>query len=384
MDIESAIDNIEQNEENTFYNPYTGNRESIYRIYDSVQAIVKSKLNGEKTFSYTEIEDTLLSANSNIKSNDLKTYITTNIKDNIIDKDINLREEAITYLSNQGISKSHLEVIRAGDDPFAISQFSAEDFETFQYYYMHNLSIERRKQLLENAQNLTIAQKNVLLEDIISAYIYEDFDVSPLTSTLANIGHDVSDIACNYLDETIRFLVEDEGLGSLSSIAYAKEDGNYDESMMDEYRMNAQRIADVVTVFSDLGFAPNQTCKDGRTLNEVITDSGDFKIEDIQLNYPIQKEDTPCVSLPKEINIKNIFNGCDIAHIIWRLEKADSKKNKNNVNYIWGEEVGDCNIMLMTKKVGDDNYTHFRVKNRSGAEKEIFAKPSQLIYLISK
>ncbi|EQC47148.1 hypothetical protein [Bacteriovorax sp. Seq25_V] len=384
MDIESVIDDMSQSPETTFTNPFTGQKESIYRLYEVARDAVKDKLDGKINYSYEEIEQALLANNSNLNLNDIRRNINYGIDENIIDKDLSYRAEAIEYISREQGNEDKIQIFRAGTDASAISQLSDDAFRTYVYNYLHKVDQDSLYEIALSSSSLPPEAKDFMLQELISIYIRYDYDTRQLSPAISAAGFNIPAIACDYVDQLISYFAEDEEPGTLSSIEYAKEDDFFEESMLDNYRYNSQKLAETITAFSDLGFSPDHTCTDGRTINQVITESEEFKVSDIEIHYPIVEEEAPCISIPNDLSIKSIFNGCDISHIIWQLERQDSSKNQKDVTYIWGEEVGDCNIMLMTRKVKNENYMHFRVRNRSGAEKEIYAKPNQIINLISK
>lgn len=386
--------------------PFSGKQVSRFSVGSAIAEDFKKIENGELNISYSHYINQLLQTNEN--SNDYYFSIVHQLDDimeNLFkneDYDRNLalelsqsyREiEKFNDQYNQITNK--IGILESGHDRSEIYKLDKDQLKTYLDSFYNLTSMEDINNIFANKTHIDKDLKDKLISKAfqLSSEEYGYWDLQELPPEFIKMMNknklDISSQVCETIEIQYEYVSEDEDRGTVMGLEESHENWYTDEDReytREAYQRNLDDIASSITMFSKYGYGLDTICSDGKSLRELLYDYNDLLYPDeiiSRVNQNLRSETDSCHQLDSMSISKDLFQSCDIAHIVWRLNREDRFKLSHNQSRIFGEGMEDCDIMIEMSVKGITKTTSLRVKNKTDTATFI-GSTEEVIQMITK
>jgi len=266
-----------------------------------------------------------------------------------------------------GVSNSSLLSL----DPSLMNTYIDEFGDKLEIKDLNDIVSQRTDLDKETIDNIVQKAFNITTED----YDYSDIDTQfpkELINLINGNNIDISKQVCGSMMLLYEFLSEDEEGGTLWGLDQANEDDweeEYKQTAREAYAYNVEEVAATVIKFERLGYGLDTQCGQGQTLRDLIYSYDDMispidVFNDIRDIKDVNQRD--CFSESVTPSVSKEFGSCDMAHIIWRLNREDKYPLHHNQTRIYGEGMENCDIMIEMSVRGLTKTTSLKMRSGTG------------------
>lgn len=382
-------------------NPYNDKTYSSFMFYEMIKDILKLKETNEISGDFDKIFRDIneKNPNLNLEQERFTNSIVNSSSHLIFTKNKNLLNETIDYLQKKTPAgdtdldrwqkeqiDTKLNILRVGNDLSQLSSLSSTERDEYLSAVNTILSPKERIEIAKTSY-ISDDERLELVASLVSIILNDkdNQENNYIRDYIVYNNNNLTQLACNYIKLSMYLITEESDGGTKSGMERAREDDYFEPYMEEEYKDNINELSNIYSTFNSFGVSNDSTCDDGTPLKNLIEDDGYFDFSEIEKNLEINPvQNNKCQSIPIEFNTKELFSSCDIASVIWMLEKVESKKLQKNVKYINSKGEGNCNITLQSELKNNTIITLLRVTNTNGYESEVTSSPRTLINLLMK
>jgi hypothetical protein len=369
-----------------FYtSPLTNEKVKGWKKYLLIEADLKKIRSGESNMSFAQYTAAFKSANP--KGGDygdvFARELDEDIKDAIKNEDsstafqIAQALKEIEHESDQWNKISDkIKILENGVHSDAIRSMDSKLINTYIEEYGDAMNLSQLDSLLKDRSDLSQEAQDTIVnkafELTTNEYDYSDLDTE-LPTDLINLINgnniDISNQVCGSMVMLYEFISEDEEGGTLWGLDQANENDYSEEEKqvsLDAYAYNVETIAASLLKFEQLGYGLDTYCGE-TSLREIIYNYDDLLLatdilNDLEAIKDVNSKD--CYTEQMSPSVSKTFGSCDMAHIIWRLNREDKFPLFHNQTRIYGEGMDKCDIMIEISMKGKTKTTELKIKNK--------------------